>query len=529
MLSTKEFAKNKLFRGVAYAIVIGFALLMFLPGSYNLFDVIRGGGGQNFITVNGNEIFYTAGQNNNLANIFQDWLSRGTQAKGVKAFTLNNALNSWKNPVDYLSIYLRNAIVQQMQNELAEDLDIDISKEKLRHYMFLVYKREKERHFNDPQNKNTPFPELNSFRRNYGKNLPKQYKVQAITNTLQNGILFSVPKLVEDYNTQNHEVKVDFAVYTFDNYIKDPNVFSKLKKADLEKYYHEKIEKMTILEAVFKTKEEAVQAKSDKDFFIQKKDKFTEKTIRTNDKLFKELKSYKDGDIISKDKEHYLYKIKSMDKPFDKLKEGSSEYKSVLTKYASDHYNDFKLDYEKKAKTILNAFLTKAKSGAVFSSISKDKYLKTGRTDYFKLDANSVSSEKKANSKGLPDNIDEFIYSKLKYYDEDKEINEAFFTTSFYLKKGDISSIKSYVMKNKDVYFVIKKVSERLGDSKSILSDTKKQSELVNNTKNDYQRIINKLWGDYLISKYPVKIYTSNIYALFNIEEPKLPAKQEDK
>ncbi len=608
MLSTKQFGQNKIFKVVAGAIVIGLAFLMFLPGSASFYDMFTGSRSAKAITVNGTDIYtktlpllmsktyYTA----TLQGFLHDTISRNRDKPETKALMLYNLLNNdnWAKPTtDFQTEMIRrriyNAILWQIFYELSQDLGLAISKEKLIHYMRLSFKQ----YFKDLYNQyrsnfeqslkkgrkpgknflsEVDFYEeykdsgwgreklgWNRFRSYFINHTETMYFINLINSMITSNTLSVLPELMEEFKMNNRKIQVHYALYTFDQFLTEPDTIKLLDKNDLKEYYNKYIQKLDVKRATFNSEDEAKKSKDDPNLFkVDKKNKDDKKnpkknqknkykisseSIQTFDDKYKKLNELKENDISEvipgKDKKFYIYKITKKSDPFEKLR--GKEFNTLIKQFGATQYKKLKADYEKKADEVMNSFLTQAKDGKSFKQTAqrdKYKFVKTGLTDPFTLNADEIKDfvskedkkNKKSNGAGKP--INEFLTTSNNYFSLSKIINETFFKAAFSLKKDEVTDkVLSHDMQGKKVFFIIKLQSEITPDLKKGMAPHIQQQMMKSFSRQDFNTS-ELLLVNYLRDKmgYKIKINAPMILADLNLKlqipkDIKVPEKKDTK
>ncbi len=550
MLSKQQFAQNKFMRYTAYAIVFGFAIMMFLPGSFSILDVFRGkSSGSGTITVDGVDI------SQKLINYKMDTRQR-------KQFVLINKRiwEQWKDPSSNPEEIFRNqgntmrsrlldVILWQMNVQTAKDLNYGLSKDKFDDFIeesyqtFLddLYKGEKQKADKEKRKmKNKEdfisdvirgrsrfaFGESDNYYRWADKELKERYLHNMVAKNFLNGVLPVAADIEQEYLLDNHKVQMDYALYTYDKHFIKELVFKEKvneKIEGLKKYYREKREKIDIKRVQFSSEEKAGKAKNDPELFMEEpKDKTKKKTkyqverrtYYADHDMYKKLMKYKKDDITdpikdsTNDKIFYIYKLLNQTKPFSQLKENSKEYMALITDYAKDHYIDFKEDYEKQAQKVLKAFIAKATGVKDFRKIKRGEksliqHLKVGRTDFFTQTDPVINELSKTKGKGSPESIAEF------------PSNNQFMKISYALKPGELSSevlfediVDEKLPNKRKVFFALKKVGEKVAKINVLKPKDKKREveRIARSIKRTDFMLLNSLWLPYLKKKMGYKV-----------------------
>ncbi len=328
MLSKQQFAQNKFMRYTAYAIVFGFALMMFLPGSFSLLDVFSGRSlGSGGITVDGvdiinkqiplyglqlESIFYGIRTGDLITPskmMYQININRpsiigviGNTIKTKKQQQLVLAsLKGWEqwqntssdpremfsNPLTMVRSRLLDVILWQMDVQLAKELNYNLSKKKFNKltekafqaFLNTQYKAAKQNAASKKRKmlgkEDFIYTEDNKWRESYYKwahsELKERYLHSMVADTFMSGVLPVAADIEQEYLLDNHKVQVDYALYTYDqHFIKEPVFQEKVKEKieDLKKYYRQKEEKVDIQRVEFSSEEKAKEAQKDPELFM---------------------------------------------------------------------------------------------------------------------------------------------------------------------------------------------------------------------------------------------------------------------
>ncbi|MDH4128568.1 MAG: hypothetical protein OEV44_07450, partial [Spirochaetota bacterium] len=530
----------------------------------NIKDVISGGG--YFIKVDGVEIFDLVNEKNEEVKKFIKDINDLRTSNEYKIKLLDYLFNNWDTPVskkineyylleNFRSRWLYPVIRNQLNLSLAQDLGFNISEKKFIHlakakyneFLTFVYGYEKKKHEDSFKGKPIePFMSEKEFRNRYYNryrqyfenyelsNLKNNYRLSIVNSTIKTGSFVPTPDIIESYRAKEHKVKVDFALYTYENFSNDPIIQEIIKKKkldnDIKDFYNKNESTIRVKKASFTTTEEANTAKKDSTLFKETKESNTKSypilEIKSTEPLYYRLRQYKIGDItdiipgINKDKQVYIYKIlPKVD--FSDFQKDLSAYKELVKKYAESNYEKFKSDFETRANELLKAFQSKVKAASPFSeSSSEHPNLKLGRTNLFSQigftetggkTIPELTYEGKTDWKDL---IRDFLYIAG---DGEKHYNKNFFLTAFSLKVKEISTILNNEMLGKKVFFIIRKEDEKLPTiPKDIMV---KQKEVVSERLYNDIIVNETLWTEYLrkYQGYSVKVNMKNIITKLNL------------
>ena len=561
--------QNKFARYTVYTIVVAMAIWMGLT-VVDLKDIFQPGG-SHFIKVEGKEVYFNNISTDQPRPVYfksiREVLEEYSKDKNMfRSQILKNMLENWQKPsfirdVEFIRRHIIRVMLWQMKLELANDIGYQLSKDKFNYLQKQSFRKYKDELYNEyldkfyrtapkgkqdmkPQSKDDYLDERGEhawrgFATTLLPYLETYYLLGIIDNALQQGLLVSLPEIEEDFRTENHEVKVEFALYSYDQFVQEASFKKLVKEDDLKKYYENNELKITAKKITFKTKKEAEKALKDPNLFKEEKDKkkkpkykISSQTIRPFNNMYKLVDNYKKGDITSpiedsNTKKFNVYQVISKEKAFQSVKESANEYQNLVEKYGKEQYGKYQKEYEKKGDEVMKGFLANAKGGASFGSLKGGFNIKTGRTDFFNQNSIDVALENtktKENKMGKP--IIEFVTIAP---GGKKVFNNEFFKSSFAQKKGEISpKVLSETMMNRKLFFVVKKLDEKLPNFSKDFTADKRRKLFKQKQDNDWQ-MIDSLWLNYLLEYTGYSVDVNADAILLDLGLPIPPSRESSK
>ena len=355
MIREKKFSEKKWIRFSAYGIVVGFALLMFLPASISLRDIFEGGGvGLGLIGVNGKEVFYknlpiyeeSPKVTKSIYDVTRDYFS-GLEKKAERrgqVFWFTNMLNNLdqKSPVgeiEGLRSLIKLVINWEMGLDWAKEQGVRISKEslgKIIRAQYVKYLRNEYQEIlggmgaeieegeglswedfleENEESKRVAYYEWGVL------SLGDQYIWTHVGDLMKEGSLMNEVDVAEELRLRNRRVKVSYAMYRYEDFLEEDflgedflggvDLKGMIDEEDMEEYYHENEEKVLVERYDFDSQEEGeewlgdmrgegsgkLESKKPESKKPEKKGLRLPITVKDDGGLFNELKSYKVGEL----------------------------------------------------------------------------------------------------------------------------------------------------------------------------------------------------------------------------------------
>ncbi|GMT49526.1 MAG: hypothetical protein IEMM0008_1065 [bacterium] len=536
MLSKQQFAQNKFMRYIAYAIVFGFALMMFLPGSFSFIDVFRGKGpSSGAITVDGVDIsqkeipyygvLYASTPPSivmHRLNINQDSLFsviKGLVKTKQQQQDVLLSLKNWEqwrdtsgnlrgmsnNPLDRVHSRLLDVILWQMNIQLAKDLNYGLSKDKFNEFIDQSYqlflddqykgaKRKADTKKIKMQSKEDFIINMSRRMSDYyyrwaDKELKERYLHSLVAETLIDGVLPVEADIEQEYLLDNHKVQVDYALYTYDKHFIKESIFKKKVKEkveDLKKYYRENEEKIDIKRVQFSSEEKAGKAKNDPELFMEEpKDKTKKKakyqverrTYYADNDMFKKLRIHKKGNVTDPIKDSTNDKIFYIYKIMDRSK-SFDQLKENSKEYISlikSYAKDHYIDFKEDYEKRAQKVLKAFIDKAV--GVKDFRTIKRGeRPLNLKVGRTDFFTQTNFEIKELSKTKEKAVPESIKEF----ESNNQFMKTSYALKPGELShGVLSEEIGDDDSPIIPLDESKKSSNKKKVFFVVKKVAEKI--------------------------------------------------
>lgn len=566
MFSKDQLSHNKWIRGLAYTIVIGFALLMFLPTTISLNELFRPTAPK-FIEVNGEEIFLSnfplyedqPQLSISIESALRQYLSsssssqnpqnpQNTLTQEEKAELLYTMLQNWQTPnknpdLESIRSFIVRAIRWQLNTDLTKELDIELSKKDFQNLMkksYLLYlQTQYQEQIQQYSENQEDLPNWQEFLEeyyeyffegyaNWAENyLHDQYLENQISSSFQNGILIPLVELEKEFEIQSKQVQVEYALYGYQDFLKEPEMQKKITAQQLRKF-HEAESRIRVQKVQFSSKEKANHALRDEELFRSDEEspyQSEELELSRQNPVFETLKNYKKEEITSpileKDSSYSLYKILQTTQSFENIQNDPEVLQNLMYQYAKPRYEQYQKDYENYAKQLLQTFLKKKESSftETQNQNSQLQNVRVGKTGLFHQNTLILLSE--GQSYLQDDNTEDFISFSV----QGRKYSSVFLNQAFSLKKGKVSEkiLQDQSAKNDEqIFFLLKKIDEKLPDPKDFNHERKR--EYLQSQKQSLENIFQTQWISYLIKQknQVAQINAPIILRYFELEVPNL-------